>query len=47
MVLPQLLGRDAGSLDLGNYKLGVDGTAQEIKLKWTQIELAVQESEVV
>lgn len=43
----QLLGRDAGSLDLGNYKLGVDGTAQEIKLKWTQIELAVQESEVV
>ncbi|MFP6781361.1 MAG: SDR family oxidoreductase, partial [Gammaproteobacteria bacterium] len=43
----QLLGRDARSLDLGNYKLGVDGTAQEIKLKWTQIELAVQESEVV
>lgn len=42
----QLLGRDADSLDLGNYKLGVNGTAEEIELKWTQIKLAVQESDL-
>ena len=40
----QLLGRDPASLDLGNFKLGVGGTAENINLRWTQIKLQVTET---
>ena len=42
----QLLGRAADELDLGNYKLGVGGTKDAIELKWTQIKIDVNESEM-
>lgn len=42
----QLLGRNAEDLDLGNYKLGVGGTKENIELKWTQIKIDVNESEM-
>jgi NAD(P)-dependent dehydrogenase (short-subunit alcohol dehydrogenase family) len=42
----QLLGRNADTLDLGNYKLGVGGTADAIDLKWTKIALEVKESDL-
>jgi len=42
----QLLGRDPADLDLGNYKLGVGGTADAIELKWTQIEININEREM-
>lgn len=42
----QLLGRAPEDLDLGNYKLGVSGTAEEIALKWTQIKIDINEQEL-
>jgi len=42
----QLLGRSADDLDLGNYKLGVGGSADDIELKWTQIKIDVNEEEM-
>tara|TARA_R110002096_G_scaffold24941_3_gene78496 strand:- start:606 stop:1544 length:939 start_codon:yes stop_codon:yes gene_type:complete len=42
----QLLGRKAEDLDLGNYKLGVGGSKESIELKWTQIKIDVNESEM-
>jgi NAD(P)-dependent dehydrogenase (short-subunit alcohol dehydrogenase family) len=42
----QLLGRNAEDLDLGNYKLGVGGTKENVELKWTQIKIDVNESEM-
>ena len=42
----QLLSRDPQTLNLGNYKLGVGGTAEDIDLKWTQIKLEVQETDL-
>jgi short-subunit dehydrogenase len=42
----QLLGRDAQTLNLGNYKLGVGGTAEAIELKWTEIKLEVKETDL-
>ena len=42
----QLLGRKPEDLDLGNYKLGVGGTKESIELKWTQIKIDVNESEM-
>jgi len=42
----QLLGRNPEDLDLGNYKLGVGGTKESIELKWTQIKIDVNESEM-
>lgn len=39
----QLLGRKPDDLDLGNYKLGVGGTAEDIEMKWTQIRIDVNE----
>tara|TARA_R110002073_G_scaffold92694_1_gene217211 strand:- start:169 stop:1107 length:939 start_codon:yes stop_codon:yes gene_type:complete len=42
----QLLGREAEDLDLGNYKLGVGGSKESIELKWTQIKIDVNESEM-
>lgn len=42
----QLLGRKPEDLDLGNYKLGVGGNKDEIELKWTQIKIDVNESEM-
>jgi NAD(P)-dependent dehydrogenase (short-subunit alcohol dehydrogenase family) len=39
----QLLARPAAELDLGNFKLGVGGTAEEISLKWSQIKLEVND----
>jgi len=35
----QLLTRPADELNLGNFKLGVDGTPQEVHLTWTQVKL--------
>lgn len=42
----QLLGRKPEDLDLGNYKLGVGGTKDDIELKWTQIKIDVNESDM-
>jgi NAD(P)-dependent dehydrogenase (short-subunit alcohol dehydrogenase family) len=42
----QLLGRSAEELNLGNFKLGVGGTAEDIELKWTQIKIDVNEQEL-
>jgi NAD(P)-dependent dehydrogenase (short-subunit alcohol dehydrogenase family) len=42
----QLLGRKPEELDLGNYKLGVGGSKESIELKWTQIKIDVNESEM-
>lgn len=42
----QLLGRKPEDLDLGNYKLGVGGSKEEIELKWTQIKIDINESEM-
>ena len=42
----QLLGRAPEYLDLGDYKLGVSCTAEEIALKWTQIKIDVNEQEL-
>jgi NAD(P)-dependent dehydrogenase (short-subunit alcohol dehydrogenase family) len=39
----QLLSRPAEELNLGNYKLGVEGSAEAIKLKWSQIKLEVSD----
>ena len=33
-------------LDLGNYKLGVGGSKENIELKWTQIKIDINESEM-
>lgn len=35
----QLLARPADELNLGNFKLGVDGTAEEVSLSWTRVDL--------
>jgi len=40
----QLLGRPRETLDLGNFKLGVSGTPEEIALNWTRISLEVHET---
>ena len=42
----QLLGRKPEDLDLGNYKLAVEGTAEDITLKWTHIKIDVVEQEL-
>jgi NAD(P)-dependent dehydrogenase (short-subunit alcohol dehydrogenase family) len=42
----QLLGRKPVDLNLGHYKLGVGGTAEEIELKWTQIKIDINEHEM-
>ncbi|MDP6184120.1 MAG: SDR family oxidoreductase [Gammaproteobacteria bacterium] len=42
----QLLGRTPEELNLGNYKLGVGGTAEDIDLKWTQIDIDINEKEL-
>ncbi len=42
----QLLGRKPEDLDLGNYKLGVGGTKENIELKWSQIKIDVNESDM-
>jgi NAD(P)-dependent dehydrogenase (short-subunit alcohol dehydrogenase family) len=39
----QLLTRPPSELDLGNFKLGVEGTAEQIALKWSQIKLEVKD----
>ena len=39
----QLLTRPASELDLGNFKLAVEGTPEEVRLKWSQIKLEVQD----
>ena len=35
----QLLARPADDLNLGNFKLGVDGTAEDVSLTWTRVNL--------
>ena len=42
----QLLTQPADGLDLGNYELRVDGTAEDTRVTWAQVELAVQESQL-
>ena len=42
----QLLGRKPEDLNLGNYKLGVGGTTEDIALKWTQIKIDVNEQDL-
>lgn len=39
----QLLARPAEELNLGNYKLGVSGTAEETKLSWSQVRFEVND----
>ena len=39
----QLLARPSDELDLGNFKLGVHGDADEITLKWSQVKLEVND----
>ncbi|MDH3713586.1 MAG: SDR family oxidoreductase [Gammaproteobacteria bacterium] len=39
----QLLGRPAEELNLGNFKLGVGGTADALELTWSQIRLEVSD----
>ncbi|MGR8946587.1 MAG: SDR family NAD(P)-dependent oxidoreductase [Gammaproteobacteria bacterium] len=39
----QLLTRSGDELNLNNYKLGVEGTAEDIALKWSQVKLEVQD----
>lgn len=39
----QLLGRPAQELNLGNFKLGVSGTAEAIDLKWSRVNINVSE----
>ncbi len=42
----ELLSRKPEDLNLGNYKLGVGGTAEDIALKWTEIKIEVNEKEL-
>jgi hypothetical protein len=42
----QLLTRPHSETDLGNFKLNVSGTAEDIKLAWSRIRLEVQEDEL-
>jgi hypothetical protein len=42
----ELLGRSPADLNLGNYKLGVGGTAEDIALKWTEIKIEINEKEL-
>lgn len=42
----RLLGRSPEELNLGNYKLGVAGTVEDIELKWTQIKIDINEQEL-
>ncbi len=42
----QLLGRAPAELNLGNYKLGVGGTAEAIELKWTEIKIEINETDL-
>jgi len=39
----QLLGRSPQELNLGNFKLGVSGTAEAIDLKWSRVNIKVSE----
>ena len=39
----QLLGRAPTELDLGNFKLGVGGTAEALELKWSRVNIKVSE----
>lgn len=39
----QLLARPAQELDLGNFKLGVSGTADELALTWSRINIKISE----
>jgi NAD(P)-dependent dehydrogenase (short-subunit alcohol dehydrogenase family) len=39
----QLLARPTEELDLGNFKLGVGGTAEALELSWSQIKLEVND----
>ena len=39
----QLLGRDPTSLNLGNYKLGVGGSAENVELNWSEVKIDVNE----
>jgi NAD(P)-dependent dehydrogenase (short-subunit alcohol dehydrogenase family) len=41
--LTQLLQQPAADLDLGNYKLGVSGPPEDLKLAWSQIHLRAEE----
>lgn len=39
----QLLGRAPAELDLGNFKLGVSGTAEALDLKWSRVNIKASE----
>lgn len=40
----QLLSRPADELDLGNFKLGVGGSAEDLELSWSQVRLEVNDT---
>jgi NAD(P)-dependent dehydrogenase (short-subunit alcohol dehydrogenase family) len=42
----QLLGRSHEELNLGNFKLGVGGSAEALELKWSRVSIDVNESAV-
>ena len=44
--MTQLLSRPAEELNLGNFKLGVAGTAEEIELTWTKVNLERTDEEL-
>lgn len=39
----QLLARPAAELNLGNFRLAVDGSAEETRLSWSQVKLEVED----
>lgn len=43
----ELLSKPRDALNLGNFKLGVSGTAEAVDLSWSKIELEVKESALV
>ena len=44
--ITDLLGRQRDDLDLGNFKLEVDGSADDLHLSWSKIDLVVSETKI-
>ena len=44
--ITNLLGRKRDDLDLGNFRLEVDGSADDLNLSWSKIDLVVSETKI-
>jgi len=44
--ITDLLGRKRDDLDLGNFKLEVDGSADDLNLSWSKIDFIVSETKI-